>query len=366
MPQGIFYEMVNTCGGQLGEDKPLNLQAEIVDNDVVLHWTGVASPGYGYNIYRDGLYYTMVSETSFADADVAADYHGYYVTSFHKEGETEPSNTVCASSGIDEMAPLNFDFEYLPNKKVKLKWDKPENAEGLVGFEIFRKTAGEDYKSIDVCDANKTYFNETKKLPDGCRYYYKVVSAYQGGAVESTPARAAKHPELLFVVVNRTHIPSGLTLEVTRENQLLLQWETAMLAESYNVYCNGELVAEGLVEPSFIDSLRGDALMYQVTGVLNGVESSPSNKVLYGSYAVNESDEPLVKLFPNPASHFVTVHAVGIRDVVVFNVTGQQLMRCVGEGDELLMNLSHLDAGVYYFRINTNQGHRIQKVVLVK
>lgn len=366
MPQGLFYEMVNTCEGQIGEDKPSDLQAEIVGNNVVLHWKGVASPGYGYNIYRDGVFYAMVSDTNFTDADVADDFHGYYVTSFHKEGETEPSNTVCASAGIDEYAPRNFDFEYLPNKKVKLRWEKPENEEGLAGFEIFRMIPGENYKSLDVCDASQTYYTETKRLPDGCRYYYKVVSAYQGGAVESTPAHAANHPELLFVEVNRTHIPSGLTLEVTRENQLLLQWETAMLAESYNVYCNGELLAEGLTEPSFIDSPRGDALMYQVTGVLNGVESSPSHKAYYGNYAVNENNESFAKLFPNPANRFVTVQAEGIKEVVIYNLNGQQLMRRVGEGNEWNMDLSSLDAGVYYFRIKTDLGCQVQKMVLVK
>lgn len=366
MPQGIFYETVNTCGSEVGVNKPTELQAEIVGNDVVLRWKGIADPGYGYNVYRDGIFYAIVDGTTFTDAEMAQELHGYFVTAFCKEGETEPSNTVCAFNGTDVQAPRNLDFEYLPNNKVKIKWEMPENVEGLAGFEIQRRAYGESFKRIKLCSANKTEYTDSYRFSDGCRYYYIVLAAYNEGATVSTPAHSARHPELLYVEVNMTHIPSNLNLEQQDKSSLSLTWESALRAESYNVYRNGELVAEGVTELQYSDVANGEPSVYQVTGVLNGVESSPSNKAYYGNYAVGDIDEGAIKLFPNPAKNTLTVQAAGIREVVVYNLTGQQMMRRTGDGDEWNLVLSNLDAGVYYFRIKTDRGCQIQKVVLVK
>ena len=364
MPSGIFYEMVNICDGQGSIGKPTALQAEVVGDDVALQWTGIADPGYGYNIYRDGRFYTIVDETSFTDVAMATEFHSYFVTAFCKEGETDPSNTVCAIVD-DERAPRNLDYEMLPNGKMKLKWESPENTEGHAGYKIFRKAEGEQYKRIKQVGANSNDFTEGTRVPDGKRYYYMVVAAYPDLDIESSPARSLQHPDLCYVMVNRTHIPSDLVLEQLNETSLLLQWEPAVLAETYNVYCNGELVAEGLVEPQFEDVVRGEALMYQVTGMLNGVESSPSNKAYYGNYAIGENNMADATLYPNPTKGSVTVNMEGLREVKVFNVIGQLVMSRKANGNEMNLELSGLDSGVYYFNIRTDHGNRVQKVVLM-
>lgn len=364
MPQGFFYETVNTCGGNGTTANPTNLKAAAQDNDVVLTWTGIANPGYGYNVYRDGSLYTMTSQTTYTDVEAAQDAHRYFITAFCVEGETDPSNTVCAVLE-DNTVPRNFDFELLQNFRVKLTWEKPLNDENLVGYAVYRKAQGEDYKRVKLLNANATNYTDNFNVPDGNHYFYKIVSVSERANEESMPARSLRNPDLLYVELNRSHIPSGLTL-VEQDNQVQLQWEQALLAETYNVYRNGELLAEGITEPQYTNVENGEPSYYQVTGVLNGVESSPSNKVYYANYAVGETNEPQTALFPNPSKRFVTVKAEALSEVVVYNVTGQQLMRSKVDGNELTMDLSGLDAGVYYFRINTDQGHRVQKVVLVK
>lgn len=364
MPTGVFYETVNTCGGQRTVSKPTELSATIDNDDVVLCWTGIDDPGYGYNIYRDGCLYGMASDTTcFIDAGAALGYHSYFVTAFCLEGETDPSNTICALAE-DDMAPRDLDFTMLDNNRIKLTWAKPLNQEGLSGFIIYRKTVGEEYERLKICGANATQFNVSGNMPEGYRYYFKIVSAYQQGEVLSSPACSLRNPDLLYVEVNYSHLPSNLTLE-EQDGQLMLLWEPALLAETYNVYCNGELVAEDLTEPQFADTLRGDALAYQVTGVLNGVESSPSNRACYGSYAVGESTLASVNLYPNPAENLVTVQAEGLREVIVFNLTGQQVMRGKAESDLLQLDLSDLTPGVYFFNILAKQGNRVQKVVVM-
>ena len=368
MPQGTFYEMVNTCGGETTLHHPSNLKAEVVGNDVVLNWTGIQDPGYGYVIYRDGLQYGMASDaTTFTDAEKALDAHSYFVTAFCFEGETDPSNTVCAMVD-DERAPRNFDAELLENKKVKLTWERPVNDDKLAGYTIYRRAWGEEFTRLKLVNASNTTYTDAFSVKDGNHYYYRITAVYNPDLMESIPAQSLQNPDLLYVEINRTHIPSGLTLEEQGSQHLLLRWEPAMLADSYNLYCNGQLLVSGLTETQYVDEIRTDEdyQVYYVTGMRDFIESSPSNKVFYGAYAVSENTAMDVAIFPNPAKDAVTIQAEGLKEVAVFSMTGQKLLQRQADSYELTINLSDLPSGVYHFKMATDQGIRTRKVVLVK
>ena len=367
MPQGLFYETVNTCGGKSGYEHPSNLTATTDGNDVFLKWEAISNPGYGYVIYRDGLLYTMVSNgNTYTDVNVARDCHDYFVTAFRPDGETDPSNKACAMMEDDGNAPRNLDGELLQNHRVKLTWEAPLNIDSIACYVIYRRTEGSPYQRIKAVSSSKTSYTDGNTLNQSERFEYKIVSLVKSDNYETMPAPSLRNPNLYFVEINHTHIPSGLTLQEENRNQLLLQWDPALLAESYNLYCNGERVAEGLIEPQFVDTLRGDLLEYCVTGILNGVESSPSNTVYYGNFAVGEAHTTQVTLSPNPTRQYVDIQAEGLEEVVVYNTTGQQMLRRTVNGNNLRMDLTVFDAGVYYFRITTQQGQRVQKVVLMK
>ena len=366
MPTGTFFETVNTCGGEGNLLCPSDLKATVEENDVILKWNGIPDPGYGYVIYRDELLYDMASEgTTYTDKEVASDAHSYFVTAFCMEGETSPSNTVCALLN-DSTAPYNLNAELLDNNKVKLTWEKPVVDSSLAGFNVYRKALGEEYKRLKIIKPNTTNYTDNFRVADGNRYFYMVTALHNKGAVESTPAPSALNPDLLYAEINRTHIPRGLTLE-EQSGQLLLQWEPTMLAESYNVYCNGELLAQDLTETQLEDTIRNASglQIYYVTGMLNGVESSPSNKVFYGNYAVGEDDLANVTLFPNPSKGMVTVQADGLREISVFNLAGQLVLCRNVEGDVYHMDLTGLKSGVYYIKVGTHHGNRVLKVVLL-
>ena len=281
-----------------------------------------------------------------------------------RSGETDPTNTVCPILG-DEKAPRNLNAELLENGKVKLTWEKPLDESILGGFSIYRKASGGEYKLVKMLSANKTEYTDNFRTDDGYRYYYKLMSVFNRGIVESTPAQSLNNPDLCYVEINRSHVPSGLTLE-EKDGQLLLQWDFAMLAETYNVYRNGELIAENIMETQYACEADGEPSFYQVSGVLNGVESNRSYKAYYARYAVDESSNVDVALYPNPTNNNVTVTAESLREIKVFGVTGQLVMSRLADADEMTLNLSALPSGVYYFRIATEQGVRIRKVVLVK
>ena len=366
MPKGTFFETVNTCGGTFEAEAPSNLKAEINEGNVVLNWTGIDKPCYGYIVYRDGYFYTMVSgSTYFTDIEAAQGNHSYFITAFLKEGETDPSNTVFELADTPDRAPRNLDFEILANKKIKLTWEVPELADGVEGYVIYRKAQGEEYKNFDIVGSNATSFKDSSKVPEGNRYYYMVTALYGRDYVEFSPARSLRHPDQHYVEVNRTHIPSGLTLE-EEEGNLLLQWEVAMQAETYNVYRNGEKIAEDLTETQYALEGDGEPSYFYVTGVLNGVESSRSNKAYYAHYAVDETDEVNATLYPNPSTGMTVVQAENIREVKVYTVTGQHLFDCQGTGDKAVVDLRGQKPGVYFLRISTASGEQVQKLVLMQ
>ena len=366
MPQGVFFETVNSCGGEPGTEAPSDLTAELVDDDVVLRWTGITDPGYGYNIYRDGYFYTMVADvTSFTDEDGAMQMHSYFVTAFLTEGESDPSNTVCAAAESAFESPQNLDFEVLDGNKIKLSWEAPTSTDELLGYYVYRRASTEEYKRIKTCPANSLNYTDSFRVPDGDRYYYKVSAVYNRDYSESAPARSARHPEWRFIEINRSHIPSGLALE-QEEGMLLLQWEAPMLAETYNVYRNGELMVSDVIDSQYSLEADGEPACFQVTGVRNGVESNRSNKAYYANYAVDEADTAQGLLYPVPTHGQVVVKFDGLREVTVFSASGQQLASYLASGNVINIDLSGLKSGVYSVKIATEKAIHVEKVVLVK
>ncbi len=367
MPVGIFYEIVNTCGGEGSLLHPTDLTAQVVENNVQLQWKGIPDPGYGYNIYRDGYLYTMVADTtSFVDVEAASEMHSYFVTAFCREGETDPSNICCAIAVTPESCPRNLQGE-LDGNKIILQWEMPENTEGLEAFAIYKKVAGEKYKLAKMVDGSTTKYT-FRNQPVGECYQFMLTALYApDGQVESSPAPNAQHPELLFVEINTTHLPSGLTLENQGEGELLLQWDPAFLAETYNLYLNGTLYQEGLTETHYTDLVTDldQIRVYYVTGVVNGVESSPSNKAWWGNVSVPESVSGDFRVYPNPTTGPMTVKADELREVVVYAVTGQELLRQKTNQDEVLLDLSGYPQGLYLIQMHTGKGTFVRNLVVM-
>ena len=128
------------------------------------------------------------------------------------------------------MCPRQLDGEVLPGRKIKLSWELPENTEGLAAFAIYRKTPGTPYKFLkSVSGENTSYTLKNQSL--GSRYFFKVTALYgTQGETESSPACSARHPELYYLEINGTHLPSGLCLEDQGEGKLLLHWDPALQA----------------------------------------------------------------------------------------------------------------------------------------
>jgi hypothetical protein len=365
MPIGTFFIANNACGETSDiVNLPTDLVAETDGQDIKLSWTGVAQPGYGYNIYRDGLLYTMVSEgTTFVDRNAAYEGHCYYLTLFTAEGESDATETICAMAEAECLAPKNLTYERLENGRFKFSWDAAEG-EGLSGYRVYRKELGEEYKLVK--SLTTTYFNETGNSQFGKVYYYKVNAVYQSAQCESDFATVLNHPEWRELEINRTMIPMHLKANYNDAGELLMEWQPAYAADSYNIYCNGDLIASNVTETNYTISLDNEisGAMYYVTGVQGEVESSPSNKVYYGNYGIEDITGNAMTVFPNPANDNVTVTAPELNSVTLYNALGQKVLRAVATNGICNLNLTGLQKGLYLIKAETSLGNNIQKLIL--
>ena len=365
MPVGTFFIANNACG-ETSEivNLPTDLVAEIDGQDIVLKWTGVEEHGYGYNIYRDGLMYAMVSDgNTYIDKEAAYEGHCYHLTLFTEVGESDATETVCAMEESECLAPRNFTYERLENGRFKFSWDAPEG-EIPTGYRLYRKELGEEYKLVKSLTA--TSFNESASNIFGNIYYYKVKAIYQSTQCESAFATVFDHPEWRELEINRTMVPAHLKAANDDASSLLLEWQPAHAAESYNIYCGDELIASNVTETSYtinIDSETSSA-MYYVTGVLGEVESSPSNKVYYGNYGIESLSEDIMEVFPNPANETATVTAPGLNSVILYNALGQEVSKAIATDGICKLNLTGLQKGIYLIKADTSLGNSIQKLIL--
>ena len=74
-----------------------------------------------------------------------------------------------------------------------------------------------------------------------------------------------------------------------------------------------------------------------------------------------------VFIYPNPATHSVTVEANGIQSVKVYSSLGQELLcqKNTG-GKDMTLNIEQLPDGFYILAVKTSQGMVYKKVVKTK
>ena len=107
--------------------------------------------------------------------------------------------------------------------------------------------------------------------------------------------------------------PTDLTATVQNTNNVHLNWTEANPADSYNVYRNDTLIAQGITNTSYNDNGLGSGTYhYRVSDVYQGVESPKSNEAsatIYASLSVTASANPVT--IPDGGSSTLTATASG-------------------------------------------------------
>ena len=365
--KGLFFIVNNSCGDETNHNAPSHFTATRNGAFVQLAWSAPVGQVNHYYVYRDNVLFAVAQGTSYTDNNAADGFHSYYVTAFNEKGESDASNVDNVSNAVACDAPSNLRYEMTTPSKVKLMWDAPQGS--VTGYMVYRRAKGEEFKRIKLL-TNTYYTDNLTSQPDN-RFEYAVKAYYQENDCESGYASAQDNPARYFVEVNKSIIPQHLVAEVDGSN-VVLHWHEATMASSYNVYRNGERIAEGLTEPQYTDNTATaqDIQTYVVTGETDFIESSPTNEVTADWTSLSEENiaDQNVVIYPNPTKGVLVVETQSSSQIEcrVYNPMGQEVMRQVGDAGQMTLNLTSLPDGTYFIKVVTPAENMTVKVVKIQ
>ena len=364
LDQGLFFIANNTCEKDKTDlNGPENLSASQSGNSVTLSWEPLHNREvYHYQVYRDNLLFAITNATSFNYSETAEAFHNYYVVALTEDGETHSSNVCNLQPESAYPNPTNLRYEMTTPKKAKISWDAPQG-DGLRGYMIYRRPKGGQFKRIKLLSGT-SYTDNLGSQPDSY-YEYAVCACYTTNNYLSAYASSQEHPELNFIEVNKTIIPKNLSFFI-HEGRVILEWQDASMAQTYNIYRNGERIAR-VHQTSFVDyeANSSESYRYVVTGSTDFVESSPSNEVYVDwTTDINEQgNQHEVNLYPNPTDSKVYIEAEGLSQVRVFNLMGQEVLNQSTSDGHFILDLSSQPKGCYFIETLTEQGTTTTKIM---
>lgn len=83
-----------------------------------------------------------------------------------------------------------------------------------------------------------------------------------------------------------------------------------------------------------------------------------------GNWSTEEMTEALLKLYPNPSNGQITIEQEGMQKVMVYNALGQVLLSKEADSDVLQLDLSRLGNGLYWVKVNSQDGVVTRRFVL--
>ncbi|MBR3915030.1 MAG: T9SS type A sorting domain-containing protein [Bacteroidales bacterium] len=145
----------------------------------------------------------------------------------------------------------------------------------------------------------------------------------------------------------------------------------------YNIYVNGELIEENFTGNSYSDvTIAGDLYddkhvhIAEVVAVYeNGMTSVAAIAIIDNDWTnVAETEDVNVMIYPNPAKDVVRLSTDNGQQTTVriYNVMGMLIgTRLVTSAtDEIEINVSDYNPGVYFFNIQTEQGNVTKKIIV--
>ena len=146
----------------------------------------------------------------------------------------------------------------------------------------------------------------------------------------------------------------------------------------YNIYLDGELFLENYTNTyfsSYYENYHVELLEYllddnkhivEVVAVYENGTSVGSAVLVTEATGTSEMAESNISIYPNPARDFVRLTAQGsqLTAVKVYNCLGMMVEEIEVDANEADINISEYNTGIYFFDVMTENGNRIQKVLI--
>ena len=147
------------------------------------------------------------------------------------------------------------------------------------------------------------------------------------------------------------------------EGVMATAWNAVEGAIAYNLYRDGELIAENLTTTIYNDTEMAINARhcYVVQSVFEKGVSDLSEEACANYFAGVDENDNKVNIFPNPTSDKVTIECTGMTLIEIYSEEGRMVDRIRVEGDTY--QLVDLEKGVYTLRISRGKEVLVRKIV---
>ncbi|MBR0539655.1 MAG: fibronectin type III domain-containing protein [Bacteroidales bacterium] len=94
--------------------------------------------------------------------------------------------------------------------------------------------------------------------------------------------------------------------------------------------------------------------------------SCPEAETVDDVLDVDDNDGCLVSIYPNPANDKVTIAAEGMRHITLMDALGQVVYDADQKTDQVILNLTQYESGLYMIRVTTENGLVTRRVTVVR
>jgi Leucine-rich repeat (LRR) protein len=288
-------------------------------------------------------------------------------------------------SGLPSKLPVPWGYVYWPQDTIeggKIYYD--------AGIDLSKEYSVEGYFTqffwFDITDGE-----ETPLELEGVNGFFSLTEDYINKRLRCKMTNAAfpyltGNNILVYEVTIKQFCEAVNNLEAEKQNNnsILLTWskpESNLTVEGYSVYRNEQLQNnELLTVTSYLDKniLDGKYEYYVETHYTNGCISEKSNIV---TEMIGVGIKPItnyelrITVYPNPTSGVLKIGIAGqarndVRCIEVFDVYGRtvgakfpsnELEGWQPQADGVVLNISNLKSGIYFVRIETENGSITKK-----
>lgn len=271
------------------------------------------------------------------------------ITSYTFENVTEAGHSIEATFNeiivVPECNAVTNLTVSVENYGIVLSWNSADNA---ISYDIYRN--GERIATETNTSAIDLQGHEGDT-------YYIITNCANGGASDASETITATAEPTCNAITN-------LTARVESYG-IVLSWEAAENAVSYDIYCNGNRISTASAT-SYIDlqGHEGDTY-YIITNCANGGTSDASESATAIVTGISEVENNIA-IFPNPASDIVEISATqNITRIEIVSATGQIMHETEVNEESVSINVENLPSGTYFVRIFCNPDVIVKKLVVM-
>lgn len=277
-----------------------------------------------------------------------------YVTSEPDIGDATVEIEMVVMGGY--FMPVNLTAEIV-GKSVVLNWEHP-----LIPGDFDYRV----YANTHIVDVVQNFTSVHGPLESGIELYY-IGTVLPGSNYTETSFPVS-------VIITEPQLIPPINFEaVVYSDTVISKWVSPGPVSDlfgFNIYRNGEKLNTIIITDTFhLDlTVPSGTNYYYATAVYEYGESGASDTAFITiSHTKKIRKTTGFSIFPNPASEMIFISFPSeVQSFQVLNNNGVTIIKKDVKAGNIRINISDLDPGIYYFRILSNFGTQVKKVILVK